>query len=227
VGERVTGGDKQVQPVGQARREEIRKLFGPSANWLIIAIFALALGFQSPLGILELDPGAGALVFQVAGTIVALALPAAELSNSLFRETEGYIIRAALKPSLATDRLVQVADENIQKLRDQLFPAWRGSVFALCAFVLSTLSLLLPRAQVRLSGEVYWLPKDFLVGAALGFLLVGAYWFFRTVYVVFRLKAADTTLERVRRMVAAQKLKAGQPAQPDSNPDGDEESEAV
>jgi hypothetical protein len=213
--------------VGQARREEIRKLLSPSANWFVIAGCALALGFQSPLGFLELDPGAGALVFQVAGTIVALALPAAELSNSLFRETEGYIVRAALKPSLATDRLVQVADQSIHKLRDQLLPAWRGSVFALCAFVLSTLSLLLPQARVRLSGEVYWLPKDFLVGAALGFLLVGAFWFFPTAYSVFRLKAADTTLERVRRMVAAQKLKAERPAQPDSTPDGGEESEAV
>lgn len=126
-----------------------------------------------------------AAVFGASGTIVALALPAAELAgNSITRIGEYWIARFS-NPSKEPPNK-QFALGEIRKIKEKALTARYGSFLVLCAFIVSAISLL-TRGILSIRNVVHL--DRFLLGLSLGLLLVGVVFFFPFTWSVYRLDA--------------------------------------
>jgi hypothetical protein len=128
-----------------------------------------------------------AAIFSAAGTIVALALPAAELGgNSVIRMAEYWLERA--KTETDPEQL-KIGLQFIKDTKEDAVMARRGSLYVLFAFLLSGFALLTPRWPWSAQQVVR---LDYLLtGAATGFLLFGAILFFPFAWAVYRLGQLD------------------------------------
>ena len=138
-----------------------------------------------------------AALFSAAGTIVALALPAAELGgNSVIRTAEYWLERAQTETE--PERL-RNGLHFIDKVKVGAITARRGSLYVLISFLLSAFALLTPR--------IPWDPQrsfrlDYLLmGGAAGFLLFGAVLFFPFAWAVYRLNDLQDTRDFISGLV--------------------------
>lgn len=132
-----------------------------------------------------------AAIFSAAGTIVALALPAAELGgNSVIRTAEYWLERAKGKdpPNLET------ALHFIDKTRRNALTARRGSLYVLFAFLVSGFALFFRATQPT---EKLFLAKYLLTGIGIGFLLFGSILFFPFAWAVYRLNDLNDVREYI------------------------------
>jgi hypothetical protein len=161
----------------------------------------MLLAVESPVGVIQFNvANVATSVFQVAGTMVALALPAAELASNAITNAENLLI-ASLRH---TDRQKQLAETELvtDEMKQNLQPAWRASVFALCSFVLSAFAMIAPDVKWRAGGLALSVDSG-IVAASLMFLVVAALSFFPTVRYVFHLEGLDNISRAIRLMQAS------------------------
>lgn len=131
------------------------------------------------------------LVFTVAGAIVALILPAAELGGQyVTSRLEEYTDRIThSKKEDHRDELneaVQFINEALRKAK----PAWKGSMYAFLSMVLAMASIVVPHV-----GRAASLSKVFL-SFAVGFLLVGSSLFLPFAYLIYTFRTATDLRDR-------------------------------
>ncbi|QPF72932.1 hypothetical protein G8A07_08315 [Roseateles sp. DAIF2] len=139
--------------------------------------------------------GLTSAVFQVAGTMVALALPAAQLAHTMVGDVEKQLLHLLDEEAarLATPaRRIEVSRRMTSELQRHMYPAWRSAAYALLSLLLSGLALLLAPTGW------HWQPcgpvisfDALLPGAALACLLCAALWLYPTVHYLFRLRSLD------------------------------------
>jgi hypothetical protein len=160
---------------------------------LVVVLVTVALCLRVPWGLLDFDGRATTLgIFTVAGTIVALVLPAAEIANSFITRLAdrwlGFVIK---EEGVADETKFEAIGDFANELKSNLEPAWRASIYALCAFVISSFGMLVPQKDFRLSEAVALSLDRLFTGLSLGFLIVGALWFFPAARYAFRLETID------------------------------------
>lgn len=151
-----------------------------------VAMFSISVALKSSYGFLVYNPkDLVGLVLPIAGTIVALALPAAQLSMEIITQTESEAVKFMLGPS-DQEKRTEFVTEMLRQCRASLRPAWRAVVYALLSLIFSILGSL-----GFFLGTIIF---DLVVLMALGFLIVSAIWFYPTVKYAFKLEAIDTML---------------------------------
>lgn len=154
---------------------------------VFVAVFSVSVALKSSYGFLVYDPkDLVILVLPIAGTIVALALPAAQLSMELVTQAEKEASKFLLDES-DLEKKAEYVKEVLKELRASLSPAWRAVVYALLSLLFSVLGSL-----GFFFGTMIF---DLVVLIALGFLIVSAIWFYPTVKYAFNLEAIDTMLD--------------------------------
>lgn len=123
-----------------------------------------------------------ALIFPISGTIVALALPAAQLSMELVARAVKDGIKLLTEAADVDDHIEYVRSEAL-KYRENLEPAWRAVVYALVSFLVSVIGSLglFPGTELA----------DITATLSLGLLVVSAIWFYPTVKFAFNLEGID------------------------------------
>jgi len=149
-------------------------------------------------------PGIATTVFQVAGTMVALTLPAAELLGQAVTRVADYWLDVVFRSEKIPEKDKQMYAENgcaaIQEAQEISMFAWRALGYVLAALFLSSIALFINLQVVLCSYDIplvswfcsipliYW-----LLGLTLGFLLVGSYWFFPAAWWFLNLKTLQHT----------------------------------
>lgn len=153
-----------------------------------VLVLTLALCVRTPFGLLEVRAHElAALIFPVAGTIVALALTAAGLSSTFIVKLSDQMNEVYDDKKFNKEDRGQAVIKRAKALKAGLLPAWHGSVFVLCSFILSALALVAPATEFRIAaGRVALMFDALFAGSALGCLLVGSLWFLPTVRFSFR-----------------------------------------
>jgi|GEM_PF-3989465 len=141
----------------------------------------------------------GQVIIGVAGTMVALALPAAELmSNTLVRASEHWLNRIKDESHSNPNKLGEVAGhakEALGPFRDMGNTALLASIMVFIAMLLGILALLVKAWPVCESWP--WSPQDPLgagvlcVSLAMSFLVIGSFWYFPVAYQVYRFRTFD------------------------------------
>lgn len=172
----------------------VRKAF---MNWpsLISATFvACLLAFRVPWGLININAqNTSASIFQVSGTMVALIIPAAEISNAFISTLANDLLKVVYSQQVDASVQLKTVEDLTTELKDNLYPAWRGSVYALFAFILSSVGMIAPPVSIPLGGSGSSFSLDyFIVGASLGFLIVASFWFIPTARYAFQLELLDT-----------------------------------
>lgn len=133
-------------------------------------------------------------IFTVSGTFVALVLPGAELAGNLIARRLEYWTGELSKAGTDVEKQRATAGEAVgffREMKNQAIPAWRGSLYVFCAFLVSALTLLAPH---KFQTERYIISSGaLLIGISLGFLLVGSFQFFPFAFYVYRLDLLDNT----------------------------------
>jgi len=175
---------------------------------LPVLVITLLLGLKSPGGVFTVNAAAlAALVFQVAGTMVALALPAAQLANGFFGQLEALLLETIRRDPGSLQALAKLASTFMIKLSY----SWRATVYALVSFVLSALAMLLPSHTVEV---LRWKLSidEFTAAASLSFLLVGAALFYPTARFAFSLGQFDALKRAAEAMYRSPAVLAQSPA---------------
>jgi hypothetical protein len=155
---------------------------------LFVVIFSACTSIESTYGFLTFSENKLIdLVFPISGTIVALALPAAQLSSDLVTQVEESSLKF-LKNPVDQDKKSEFVSETVNEYRENLSPAWRAVVYALLSFLLSVVGSLGPFPGTLVSRLV--------ATAALSCLIMSAIWFYPTVRFAFGLEFLKT-LERI------------------------------
>jgi hypothetical protein len=173
--------------VRNLRRGELLRI---SQDLSLVIVLLVTLIFIALLCLLKPDLNLSQIssaILGTSGTIVALALPAAELAGqSVTRTGEYWVSRFADPEKMGLPPSKKKALEEIGKVKEKALTARRGSLYVLCAFVLSSFALLTPRFEI--GGKVILLDYV-LIALAWGFLLTGAALFFPFTWSVYRLDA--------------------------------------
>ena len=161
----------------------------------LIGIFLITgfLAISSPIGLLDIkEQELASVVFQVSGTMVALALPAAQFSYALISEFERKLGKIFLSTMNDDTRRKELIDEIRFDLKKHLFPAWRATVYVLVAFILSAAAMILPSTHIPIGATALYFSIDGLfASAALGTVLIGSSWFYPTARYAFSLGLLD------------------------------------
>lgn len=120
--------------------------------------------------------------------MVALTLPAAQLSNSFISNFEAGARRIWNEKDLDLEKQNKAIIKLTQELQDQLFPAWRATIYVFVGFVLSVFTMILPPDTLTVD---YFSFDDFCAVASLLFVIIGSYWFYPTAKYAFGLKILD------------------------------------
>jgi hypothetical protein len=191
----------------------MRKVATFLAGLAFVACVTLAALFPLANGSVHMDLSVAA--FGVAGTIVALVLPAASLGGDAARRTIDYyvdgMVKAARRPApdspdraLADARFsalewAQSGVDEINPLRARIAAARWGSGLAYAALSLSMISLLeVARPVVLHIGRKPVLPWHVTVALALACLLLGALLFLPLAWWFWRFKSLESS-EKVLR----------------------------
>lgn len=170
---------------GVRARREIKFLrIVQELSWTLVVIVAGAL----LIALCLVKPDAhlndiAAALFSAAGTIVALALPAAELAGNAITRVGEYWVDRFANPRKETPNKKRALRE-IKKVKEKAHIARRGSVYVLGAFILGAFSMLTPNASLGSLPLAY-----VLVALSGGLLLVGSLLFFPFAWFVYRLDA--------------------------------------
>lgn len=168
------------------------------ADWSPVAIGGIGLlfvGLKNEANTYDIASS----IFQVSGTIVALVLPASEIANNFIRVfTDEMLARIAGENRVSAEKKIEVTNKIADELREHLIPAWRGSLYALFSFILSSVLMFAPLGKPTILSRTICI-DSFLLGLAFGFLIVGALLFFPTAWYTYSLRSLDNA----RRLVAA------------------------
>jgi hypothetical protein len=147
---------------------------------LIMVVFCVSTSIESPIGFLSFsEVNLIGIVAPIAGTIVALALPAAQLSMDLITQAGESGVKFLIQP-IDQNRRRQYINQMVEKYRTNLLPAWRAVVYALLSFLLSIVGSLGP-----FKGS---LGSRIVATSSLSLLVASAIWFYPTVRFAFRLE---------------------------------------
>jgi hypothetical protein len=187
AGQEKTGADRFWEWVG---KNSLR--WGPVA---VVAIAALFTALNREANIYDIASS----IFQVSGTIVALILPAAELANNFIRVfADDMVIRIVEAESVTPQERIAITTSIANELKQHLVPAWRGSLCALYAFLISCVLMFAPLGSLTIRSRA--IPIDsLLLGLDLGFIIVGAFLFFPTAWYTYSLRS----LENAKQVVAS------------------------
>lgn len=161
-----------------------------------VLLSTLLLSVSSPWGLLEIKAHElASLVFPVAGTIVALALTAAGLASTFIGKLSDQMSDVYTSNAFTKEARALAIINRARELKKGIFPAWRGSVFVLCSFILSGVALIVPAGVTTIGKRVTLAWDSIFSVSALACLIVGSLWFLPTVRFSFR----GALLERVLR----------------------------
>jgi hypothetical protein len=166
----------------------------------ILGLFGLWLNAQTNVSEIAMS------IFQVSGTMVALALPASELANNFITKFSDELLVKILRETAPDKDKADLILGLSEELRNNLAPAWRASVYALSSFFLSCVVMFVPTLGTPTRSLSFL--GHFLLGLSLGFVMVGAFWFFPTVRYIFRLELLKN-VDRVARELEGSKKKPG------------------
>lgn len=174
---------------------QMLKNFPHRSLWVVgLATAALTAVIDSRRGLDAQLSDITSYIFAVSGTFVALVLPAAELAGNLIARRLEYWAAELSKAGGDIREQKNTAGEAVSyfdEMRNQAIPAWRGSLYVFCAFLASSVALLLPH-KFQTCG--YVIPSGaLLVGVSLAFLLVGSFQFFPFAFYVYRLDLLQNT----------------------------------
>lgn len=159
---------------------------------IIVLVIPILLSFHSELGILETNAqNIAAVVFQVSGTMVALALPAAQLSYGLVSDLEKEMT-FVLNLQENEKKKREVISNLTVNLKNELKPAWRAILYVFLGFVLSAIAIILPADKTTWFNFSF---DIFCAFASLLFVIVGSYWFYPTAKYAFQLKILNLILD--------------------------------
>jgi hypothetical protein len=161
-----------------------------------VLVLTALLAVRTPVGVLKIRADVLApLVFQVAGTIVGLALTAAGLASTFIVRLSEQVEEVYVDKNFSKEERGRVLINRASELKDGLLPAWRGSVFVLCAFLMSALALITPAAEIQVVPRLAAVSLDslFAVGS-LSFLVIGSLWFLPTVKFSFRVELLENII---------------------------------
>ena len=176
---------------------DMGKTFFHGWSLAVAGIIAAALGFAGPCvndnsKIVEI----GMSIFQVSGTMVALVLPASELANAFITKFSDKLLVLIVDEGEPDEKDINDIHTLTNRLRENLKPAWRASVYALSSFLLSGVVMFVDSINVTVRAVPFsW--GFFLLGLSLGFVMVGAFWFFPTAQYIFSLRLLDDIEEQV------------------------------
>lgn len=183
--------------MGTARAFGFALCHAGSLGAILLAAFGAALlpeqGDTAWIGVnaKELAPS----VFQVAGTMVALALPAAQLAGWMVTELERELtklVEAAREDRAQRQRAVETVRTLTMRLKSSMAPAWRSAAYALVSLLLASLaSVMRPMGSAVSVGMVQLRIDQGVVAAALAALIVAAVWLYPTARYAFRLEYLD------------------------------------
>jgi hypothetical protein len=184
---------------------DIRKTFFHFWSLIVVMIIAAALGFAGPFENADAKIGEIAMsVFQVSGTMVALVLPASELANNFITKFSDELLVLILAETVSDEKKYDAVNRLSDKLRDNLAPAWRASIYALSSFLLSCVVMFVRNMSVTVRSVSFsW--GYFLLGLSLGFVMVGAFWFFPTARYIFSLQLLEDTKDFAGQLTGAKK----------------------
>jgi len=175
--------------------ESWRDLFKSAFHWSVLLAVLIGLGFAALTATLESRSDlvlVSAAVFTVAGAIVALVVPAADLMGQANRSQADYWLKRVLEKQ-GPDRRKEAKNgaQSLQEIVEVSTPALRGSCYVFLSLVLSLFALCVPNAIIL---GIFLLDRV-LLGLSIGLLLIGALWFFPAAARAYRLG----TLEKVIR----------------------------
>ena len=185
-------GEEREQPSIYRLTESLRDISKTFRHiWSLLAVLMIAslLGLLGPF--LSTPTGIGDIamsVFQVSGTMVALVLPASELANNFITKfSDDLLLKITSQTQVSDETKSDLITKLSEELRANLTPAWRASIYALSSFLLSCVAMFVTAWNVTFRSVSFsW--GYFLLGLSLGFLMVGAFWFFPTARYIFRLQ---------------------------------------
>ena len=164
---------------------------------LLIVFFGLLVGFRSRWGVITVNVEAMAsTIFQVAGTMVALILPASQFANSLVTRLVDELPKRIIKEKISAEEKKRITTELTRPLQANLYPAWRASALVFISFLFSTLAMLSPSWNFDF-GVLTLSLDSLLVGLALSSLVIGSAWFLPTAQYAFNLKALVDMQEQI------------------------------
>ena len=178
-------GARVVYRLSESLRDIVRTFFH---FWSLTAVMIIAavLAFAGPSDDNRLVEVAMS-IFQVSGTMVALVLPASELANTFITKFSDELLVKIYAEDVPDEKKLDTINNLSDQLRDNLVPAWRASVYALSSFLVSCVVMFMSRMDLTVRG-VSFSRGYFLLGLSLGFVAVGAFWFFPTARYIFKLE---------------------------------------
>lgn len=159
-------------------------------HWSLIAFVPLAAGLvllahASPPGRDLATP-----VFAIAGTLVALIVPAASLSGAYVDPGLTFWGEQLAIADEGDERVAAGGRLRIEKMVSAVTPLWRGFVYILVAFVASAVALFRP--GVAIEG---YTAEEILIGASLALIIVAVLSFLPFTWEVLRLRVARDALD--------------------------------
>ena len=181
-----------------------KALLHPSV--LLVIIPSVVLAMRSPWGVLTLDvTSLSSATFAIAGTMVALILPASQLVNSFLVRLED-IIKSLIKAEDATTQQKdEVGNQFIDEVKRYLAPAWRASAFVFVSFLLSIAAMILPEREIPIDGPFALPVRSLIVGLAIWFLIVGSMWFLPAAWYSFDFALLEKMKETLRIIVDSER----------------------
>lgn len=188
---------------------DIRRTFLHFWSLVFVVIIATLLAVIVPaLSIGTNIPDIASSIFQVSGTMVALVLPASELANNFITKFSDELLVKITAEEVSAEIKQGEITRLSNELRRNLGPAWRASIYALSSFLLSCFAMFVPSINTAL-GPVPFSFGHFLLGVSLGFVMVGAFWFYPTARYIFRLKLLSDVEGFARRIGGGEKKTPG------------------
>lgn len=186
---------------------------------LFIIIVTITLSLHSSIGILDIDEHSLASnIFAVAGTMVALILPAAELAHNSFTKFKAEFVDSVIRGSddlaalgISKDRQALVLGSQASELRNRLKPAWRASSFVFVSFLLAIVAMIIPPIHVPLGDAFSWSIDAAILASSLGFLIAGSCWFMPTALSFFNMDSLDSTEQDIRERLGSSPIPITQP----------------
>lgn len=164
---------------------------------LVVIVPSILLATRSRWGMLNLDAATlASATFSVAGTMVAVILPASQLVDTYLTRFEEHMKTRLSNHPLPPDRIGRMVKQNIEDLRAHFAPAWRASAFIFVSFLLSITAIIFPEREIHICQSFVTPLRSLTAVLSIAFLVVGSMWFLPAAKYAFGLKTLDA-LERI------------------------------
>jgi hypothetical protein len=134
----------------------------------------------------------------IAGTVLALALPAAQLAQSV---VENFLSRVAELSKKPVEDLVAVFSQLAVQRRKDLASMYCVIVYSLCSFLLGAAGLLGAWSELKVGGVMS--ARDWVACTSIGFLIASVLWFLPVVRSSFNTQLIDKILEMLKEATPA------------------------